>query len=49
LRFLLGLEVTEVAELLEVSTATVKRDWRFARAWLSRELGVAPPETRHDG
>jgi RNA polymerase sigma-70 factor (ECF subfamily) len=42
LRFLLGLEVTEVAELLDISTATVKRDWRFARAWLGRELGAPP-------
>ncbi len=38
LRFLLGLEVSEVADVLGVSTATVKRDWRFARAWLEREL-----------
>ncbi len=38
LRFLLGLDVTEVAEVLGTSTATVKRDWRFARAWLDREL-----------
>lgn len=49
LRFLLGLEVTEVAELLAVSTATVKRDWRFARAWLARELDAAPQEDRRDG
>jgi RNA polymerase sigma-70 factor, ECF subfamily len=38
LRFVLGLEVTEVAEVLGVSEPTVKRDWRFARAWLAREL-----------
>lgn len=38
LRYLLGLEVAEVAEVLGVSTATVKRDWRFAKAWLAREL-----------
>jgi len=38
LRFLLGLDVAEVAEVLGTSTATVKRDWRFARAWLDREL-----------
>jgi RNA polymerase sigma factor (TIGR02999 family) len=42
MRFLLGLEVTEVAEALGVSTPTVKRDWRFARAWLARELGDPP-------
>ncbi len=39
LRFFGGLEITEVAALLEISTATVKRDWQFARAWLARELG----------
>jgi len=38
LRFLLGLEVDEAADVLGVSSATVKRDWRFARAWLEREL-----------
>lgn len=43
LRFLLGLEVVEVASMLEVSSATVKRDWRFAKAWLARELGGGPP------
>ena len=49
LRFLLGLEVPEVAAMLGVSTATVKRDWRFARAWLARELGGASPGDRRDG
>jgi len=39
LRFFGGLEVTEVAETLDISVATVKRDWQFARAWLARELG----------
>lgn len=38
LRFFAGLEVTEIAELLGVSVATVKRDWRFAKAWLSHQL-----------
>lgn len=33
-----GLSVEETAEALDVSTATVKRDWAFARAWLNREL-----------
>jgi RNA polymerase sigma-70 factor, ECF subfamily len=48
LRFLMGLEVTEVAEVLGTSTATVKRDWRFARAWLARELGAPPGGDRRD-
>jgi RNA polymerase sigma factor (TIGR02999 family) len=37
-RFFGGLDVTETAELLQVSEATVLRDWRAARAWLSHEL-----------
>lgn len=37
-RFFGGLEVTEVAELLEVSEATILRDWRAAKAWLAQEL-----------
>jgi RNA polymerase sigma factor (TIGR02999 family) len=39
LRFFGGLSVPEVAELLEVSVTTVEGDWRFARAWLRRQLG----------
>jgi RNA polymerase sigma factor (TIGR02999 family) len=39
LRFYAGLEVVETAALLGVSEPTVKRDWRFAKAWLTRELG----------
>lgn len=38
LRFFGGLEIEEVAELLGVSPATVKRDWTIARAWLRREM-----------
>ena len=34
LRFFAGCSVEETAEALEISTATVGRDWRFARAWL---------------
>jgi len=37
-RFFGGLSVEETADALEISTATVKRDWRLARAWLHREL-----------
>lgn len=39
MRFLAGLKVSEVAEVLGVSTPTVEREWRMARAWLRRELG----------
>lgn len=38
LRVFGGLEVREVADLLGLSPATVKRDWTLARAWLHREL-----------
>ncbi len=39
LRFFGGLENEEIADVLAVSPATVKRDWTLARAWLHRELG----------
>ena len=38
MRFFGGLSVEETAEVLKVSPATVKRDWRIARFWLYREL-----------
>ena len=38
LRFFSGLTVEETAEVLHISTATVKRDWNMAKAWLHREL-----------
>jgi RNA polymerase sigma factor (TIGR02999 family) len=34
-----GLSVEETAAALDISPATVKRDWDFSRAWLNRELG----------
>lgn len=37
-RFFGGLDVSETAELLNVSEATVMRDWRAAKAWLAQEL-----------
>ena len=38
MRYFGGFSIDEVAELLEVSAATVKRDWLLAKAWLYREL-----------
>jgi RNA polymerase sigma factor (TIGR02999 family) len=38
LRFFGGLSVEETADALEISPATVKRDWAVARAWLLREI-----------
>ena len=37
-RYFIGLNLTEIAELLNTSPATVQRDWSFARAWLKREM-----------
>jgi DNA-directed RNA polymerase specialized sigma24 family protein len=39
LRFFGGLTVEETAEALDVSPATVKREWVMAKAWLTREVG----------
>jgi RNA polymerase sigma factor (TIGR02999 family) len=38
MRFFGGLSQEETAEALNVSVATVRRDWSLARAWLAREL-----------
>ncbi len=38
LRFFGGLTIDETAAVLDVSPATVKRDWEMAKAWLYREL-----------
>jgi RNA polymerase sigma factor (TIGR02999 family) len=43
LRFFGGLGVEETAEVVGVSSATVKREWRSARAWLRREIGAPAP------
>lgn len=39
-RFFAGLNVNETAEALDISPATVKRDWALACAWLVRELSA---------
>jgi RNA polymerase sigma factor (TIGR02999 family) len=46
LRFFAGMTVEEIAELLGISSRTVKREWRMARAWLFGELGGGelPPD-----
>ena len=38
LRYFAGLTEDEIAETLDISTRTVRRDWNLARAWLYREL-----------
>lgn len=43
LRFFGGLSVEETAQVLHVSSDTVKRDWRLAKLWLLRELKGQKP------
>lgn len=43
LRFFGGLTVEEVAEVMDISPTTVKREWRTAKAWLHRRLTQRPP------
>ena len=38
LRYFAGLSIAETAQALDISPATVKSDWYFARAWLHRAL-----------
>jgi RNA polymerase sigma factor (TIGR02999 family) len=38
LRFFVGLGVEETAEVLKISPQSVKRDWKLAKIWLSREM-----------
>ena len=40
LRFFAGLSVEDTADVMGISTATVKREWSSARAWLFREVGA---------
>lgn len=40
LRFFAGMTVEEIAEALGISTATVKREWSHAKAWLIRDMGL---------
>jgi RNA polymerase sigma factor (TIGR02999 family) len=41
-RFFAGMNMTEAASLLNVSEATMQRDWRAARAWLGNRLRESP-------
>ena len=41
LKFFGGLTTEEISAALSVSTATVERDWKFARAWLHRTLTLS--------
>ena len=44
LRFFAGLNHEQVGEVLGVSAITARRHWRYARAWLRREMGRDPGE-----
>ena len=41
MKFFGGLNIEEIAEVLKISPETVKRDWKFSRTWLWRELSGA--------
>jgi RNA polymerase sigma factor (TIGR02999 family) len=43
LRFFTGLSINETADVMDISAATVSREWTTARAWLHRELSGRPP------
>lgn len=45
MRYFGGLEIEEIAEVLSISPATVKRDWQKARAFLLHEIRGAAAET----
>lgn len=47
-RLLAGLSIDETAEALDVSAATVSRDWAVARAWLNRELSSSHEDHEHE-
>lgn len=38
LRYFVGLSIEETGMAMDLSTATVKREWQFARTWLHREM-----------
>lgn len=45
MRCFAGLDVDETAMVLNVSPATIKRDWSMAKAWLRRELSRGRPSS----
>jgi RNA polymerase sigma factor (TIGR02999 family) len=48
LRFFAGLTNEQTAELIGVSVSSVKRDWEFAKAWLTREI-LRPEQSPRSG
>jgi RNA polymerase sigma factor (TIGR02999 family) len=49
LRYMVGLTIEETAEVLNVSHATIEREWNFARTWLRRELQPGRLQPAHPG
>src|SRR5260370_42569916 len=49
LRYMVGLTIEETAEVLNVSHATIEREWNFARTWLRRELQPGRRQPAHPG
>lgn len=45
MRYFGGMTASEISVSLDISEATIKRDVRFAQAWLRRELDAKPPLT----
>jgi len=45
LRCFVGMSISQIAQSLDLSSRTVNRDWRIARAWLRRELSGTAPES----
>jgi DNA-directed RNA polymerase specialized sigma24 family protein len=43
LKFFAGLNISETAQALNLSSATIERDWALAKAWLFQRLGSRPP------
>ena len=43
-RYFGGLTEEEIAEVMDISSRTVRRDWEFARVWLARELSPSSIE-----
>jgi RNA polymerase sigma factor (TIGR02999 family) len=48
LRFFGGLSLDETAEVMGISSATVQREWRAAKAWLRRMLADEKPDEKPD-
>ena len=46
LRFFAGMSLDEISEIMSISRATIKREWRTARMWLARELSAGQGPVR---